>query len=473
MIITIDNTIRLPLAGLRPGMAEEIKLRLTFKNPAYGEAVGRMRAMGKAGRPYGVPEEIVSWAAHNGNLVIPRGCAWEVFALLDESKHNYQVKNRTRTLPEVDFKFSGALKPAQEPAVQAILERRFATISSPTGSGKTVMGLYVIAIRRQPALVVVHTANLMRQWVERAMQFLGIPEVEIGIVGQGSRTVGPRLTIALVQTLRKCAREIAPRIGHVICDEVHHAPAATFTEALAPFDSAFALGLSATHKRRDGLDPLIYWHVGPLVHEVSRSALIRDGDIIQVEPVIRNTQFIPSGGYDPAWQRALLMSELTANVERNALIAADVAREALDGPCIVLTDRVSHCADLAAAIFAAGETSVEICHGGVPRVQQEAIVQAMNDGRLQVLVATGQLLGEGFDCKRLTALFLATPIKWEGRLIQFLGRVARSSAGKTAARVYDYVDVHVDVLMKAARERLRTYRKLSQQEKAPTLKREK
>jgi superfamily II DNA or RNA helicase len=72
-------------------------------------------------------------------------------------------------------------------------------------------------------------------------------------------------------------------------------------------------------------------------------------------------------------------------------------------------------------------------------------------------------------------LFLATPIKFSGRLIQYLGRVARSSDGKTAARVYDYHDVHVDVLMKAARDRMRTYKKLARQGQEvaqPTPKRE-
>jgi len=465
--LTINNYLHIQTAGLQPEIVEELKVRLTFKNPAYKEALGRMRAMGRRGLPR-LPEWIRGWETAGGCLIVPRGCTADIVKFLEGRQVALKTANLTRGLSPVEFAFQGVLKPAQAQAVGAALARRFGTIESPTGSGKTVMGLYLIAQRRQPALVVVHTVTLMKQWVERAEAFLGLSSAEIGIIGQGSRTVGPRLTVALVQTLRKCAAEIAPQIGHVIVDECHHTPASTFTEALAPFDSAYALGLSATHKRRDGLTPLIYWYIGPLVHEVSRNVLIKNGDIIQVDPVIRKTNFIPSEGYDPAWQRAALMQELTTNIERNALIATDVAKESLNGPCIVLTDRVAHCADLAAAIFSAGETSVEICHGGLPRVQQDAIVQAMNGGLLQVLVATGQLLGEGFDCKKLTALFLATPIKFSGRLIQYLGRVARSAEGKVSARVYDYHDVNVDVLMRAARERLRTYKKLSKQTKAPT-----
>lgn len=468
MIITIDNKIHLPLAELEPGAVEEVRRRLTFKNPAYGEAVGRLKAMGKHNAvPYGVPEEIRGWSEYKGTLILPRGCIREVHSLLKGLGIKFTITDMTRMRPEVKFRFNGSLKEAQIPAVEAVLARRFSTIASPTGSGKTVMGLYCIARRRQPTLVVVHTAALMRQWVERAGQFLGIPEAEIGIIGQGRRFVGKKLTIALVQTLRKCAKDIAPMIGHLITDECHHIPASTFTESVAPFDCAYSLGLSATHKRRDGLTPLIYWYVGPLAYEVSRSTLIRDGDIIQVEPVIRKTEFMPSPEIDPTWQRAALMKELCEDYSRNVTICIDVIEESKNGPCIILTDRKAHAESLATRLQLL-EIDAEVCTGDTPRPEQEAIIKAMNDGRLQVLVATGQLLGEGFDCKRLTALFLATPIKFEGRLIQFLGRVARAAEGKNSARVYDYVDVNVDVLVRAYRFRARVYKKLARAAQGPT-----
>lgn len=820
MIITINSKICIPLADLRPGIADDIKARLTFKNPAYGEALGRLRAMGKINaKPYNIPETIIGWSSSGGDLILPRGCTAETIGLLHSSdwgRAKIDILNKTRKLPEVDFKFHGQLKPAQEPAVKAILERKFSTISSPTGSGKTVMGLYVISQRKQPTLVAVHTTAIMKQWVERAETFLRIPRSEIGIIGQGNKTVGRRLTIALVQTLRKCAAEIAPRIGHLIVDECfpyntmvktnkgeikigeivekklsvkvltfnlannvieyklvnhhiinqqigslvrirhqfgelictpnhklwtkesgyvradqttgktlqflqsepsyaqnksllqqrmcqqralkdlenkkrrkaiakdlrvlpqsiytslskttflqppvckymenvctrntsqdaypretkkiqsvmarkkestsirtnevqksnaqsrncrkdetnqaknrdlgyldrrkrrqqqthptasnpcqcltmasggcnhnrpkitlstqlqggyrlsgiknshrggwertpfkrstsiglqkrslsigsrvdsieileqgnkrksqagtgrsnsiynievqgnhnyfaegilvsncHHTPASTFTEAITPFDCSYSLGLSATHRRRDGLTALIYWYVGPLVYETPRSILIRNGDIIQVEPVIRETAFIPSPNIDPVWQRASLMRELTTDENRNIQIARDVIQESYYGPCIVLSDRKVHC-EILAELIGRTRVQVEVATGDVPRAEQEQIISAMNSGRLQVLVATGQLLGEGFDCKRLTALFLATPIKFSGRLIQYLGRVARSSDGKTSAKVYDYHDVNVPVLMRAARERMRTYKKLARQDQGPT-----
>lgn len=80
-----------------------------------------------------------------------------------------------------------------------------------------------------------------------------------------------------------------------------------------------------------------------------------------------------------------------------------------------------------------------------------------NAGTVRVLIATGQLIGEGFDEKSLQTLFLATPIKFDGRLIQYLGRVMRPAPGKEKAKVYDYIDENVGVLRAAANSRQRVY----------------
>jgi superfamily II DNA or RNA helicase len=85
------------------------------------------------------------------------------------------------------------------------------------------------------------------------------------------------------------------------------------------------------------------------------------------------------------------------------------------------------------------------------------VVEALNGGKVKVLVATGQLIGEGFDAAALSTLFLATPIKFNGRLLQYLGRVLRPAPGKDQARVFDYLDVNVGVLKAAAHARQRVY----------------
>ena len=78
-----------------------------------------------------------------------------------------------------------------------------------------------------------------------------------------------------------------------------------------------------------------------------------------------------------------------------------------------------------------------------------------------MLIATGQLIGEGFDCNALSTLFLTTPVKFDGRLLQYLGRVLRPGPGRDKARVYDYIVINVGPLKAAARSRAHVYLQMS------------
>jgi superfamily II DNA or RNA helicase len=153
-----------------------------------------------------------------------------------------------------------------------------------------------------------------------------------------------------------------------------------------------------------------------------------------------------------------MLSELAKNENRNRLIIADIAKEAKNGSgtCLVLTDRKSHCETIGTLLGDAG-ISVDVLTGSTKDKERQAIVHRLNAGDAKVLVATGQLIGEGFDCRGLSTLFLATPIKFSGRLIQYLGRILRPAPGKDKARVYDFVDVNVGVLRASAKQRQRVY----------------
>ena len=90
--------------------------------------------------------------------------------------------------------------------------------------------------------------------------------------------------------------------------------------------------------------------------------------------------------------------------------------------------------------------------GQIPPDQRLSIVSQVQEGKIQVLVATLQLISEGFDCSGLSSLFLTTPITFEGRLLQVIGRIMRPAANKSP-RVYDYVDEKVAALRRSAAAR--------------------
>ena len=219
------------------------------------------------------------------------------------------------------------------------------------------------------------------------------------------------------------------------------------------------LGLSATPYRRDQLSKLIFWHLGDKHHQVDKSQLIESGDVLPVRPVIRKTNFVSH--FDPITEYSKMLRELAADTERNKQIAGDIAAEAAGSPgiCLVLSDRKAHCENLQALLRYRFKLSSELLTGDLDTAERKKVLERINQGQVNVLIATGQLIGEGFDCKDLTTLFLATPIKFSGRLLQYLGRVLRPAPGKKYARVFDYVDEKVDTLRKAARARQRVYRR--------------
>ena len=451
LIITITNHLR--LTGFSGELAAHLKEKLTFLNPKWIEN----ERMGRWNRS--TPRVLHFYRAYGKkSLRIPRGYTRQLIRYCRLHRIEYHLDDRRRTLSPAKYIFSGRLKPFQHTAVKQMLDRDFGTLTAPTGSGKTVMALYLIAQRRQPALIVVHTKDLARQWVDRISQFLSIEPGKIGLIGGGRNTIGKNITVALVQSLYKRAGSVAKRTGYLIVDECHRCPSRTFTVAVTAFDSKYMTGLSATPFRRDRLSQLIFWHLGDVHHQVDKKRLVRSGDVLTAKVIVRETAFKPY--YDPVQEYSKMLSELTADDDRNRLIAADVAREAVrfsNMSCLVLSDRKKHCETLQALLRYKFDTPAELLTGDIPADQRRTIVTALSAGQVRVVVATGQLIGEGFDCKALSTLFLATPVRFSGRVIQYLGRVLRPAPGKNRARVFDYVDVHVAPLVKAAHARQRVY----------------
>ncbi len=451
LTITIKENLR--LKDVPPQLMQSLMEKLEFVNPKWLEN----ERMGRWNR--GTPQSLKFYdKVGRSGLWIPRGYIRHLINACRRQGIEFRLDDQRRRLEPVKFIFKGRLKPFQQIAVDKMLAKDFGTLSSATGSGKTVMALYIIAKRKQPALIVVHNKELAAQWVAQIGAFLGIESNNVGIIGGGKKVVGNKITVSLVQSLYKCADEVSKSIGFLLVDECHRCPSRTFTEAVSEFDSQYMLGLSATPYRRDQLSKLIFWHLGDKHHEVDKSQLIESGDVLPAKVVFCTTGF--STRYDPITEYSKMLAELASNTKRNIQIATDIANEAAtnSGICLILSDRKAHCENLQSLLRYRFKLESELLTGDLDMTERKKVVERVNRGDVQILIATGQLIGEGFDCKGLTTLFLATPIKFSGRLLQYLGRVLRPAPGKKYARVFDYVDVHVEPLKKAAQARQRVYR---------------
>lgn len=451
MKIILSNLIQLP--DPPADLKEYLRQSLTIQNPKWVEN-NRQGRWNK-----GVPEKLEFFSESPNGFSIPRGYMRQLINACHRYNVSFNIEDNRFLAEEQPFEFKGTLKPFQQTACDAVLKKHFSVLTAPTGAGKTVMMLYIIAERKQPTLIVVHTKDLAVQWVNRIETFLGIPENEIGFIGGGKFKLGKMLTVAMVQTLYKKTEEVKPHIGHIVVDECHRTPSRTFTEALKEFECYYMTGLSATPYRRDKLSKLIFWHLGDVAHQIEKDHLLNTGDLLQAEVIFRNTEF--DSDLDPTLYYTKVMSELIEDNGRNTLIAEDIAKETEDkeGVCLILSDRKAHCHRIASILNIDHNIEADILTGDLNTSERGEILSKLESGQIKVLIATSQLLGEGFDSKTLSTLFLIYPIKFSGRLLQYLGRILRPGANRKTARVFDYVDHKIGVLEAAAKSRLYVYNK--------------
>jgi len=454
-MLTVELGDQVSLSGeIKEPVLTDLHQRLIIENPIWTEKNRRGYWTGDTSRS-------LTFIGNEGGIwKMPRGFINKLIEILLSHECFFVVDNVTklRVLPQVEFEFNGELWEHQKKASTAILYDLFGVASLPTGSGKTALALYCIAKRRQPTLVVVHTKELLYQWRDEAKQFLKLKDDDIGLIGDGKKKVGKKLTIAIINSLRKMAPEVKDKVGFLIVDECHHVPSSTFIDAVSEFDCKFMLGLSATPKRKDGLTDLIYLYLGDLVYDADTQELQEKGVIMQPKVRTRNTSFDYPYNDDRDYQP--MITALVNDSERNNLITQDVYNVSLSnsGVALVVSDRKDHCAELARLIEQKG-FRVSLLTSVTAKGKRKKIVDDADAGNIDVLVSTSSLIGEGFNCKILSSLFLTTPIKSSTKLEQIVGRIRRTAEGKEPPVVYDYVDIN-GVLRASYRTRFRTYEKI-------------
>lgn len=440
--------------GLPAHISRLVQYALTCPNPKFQQLSRLGKYTGNTPRQlhYFRTEQ----APAGTTLICPAGFFLDVVDILARAGlTDFDVQDDTVDIKAPGMKFKGTLRELQQAAVDDILKDFHGVLVAGTGAGKTVMALDIIAERGRKTLVVVHTLELLNQWVDRIEKFLGIPADEVGVIGGGKFRIGDQVTVGMVQTCRKRIDDIKNHFGMVMVDECHRTPATTFTDLLDYLPAHYRLGLTATPYRRDGLNKVINFYMGPVKHEIKKSKLLREKHLVQAEVSFQATRFFTRT--DASEYYSKVISEIAADPERNRQICRDVAFSKDDGIRLVLTDRREHARELQGILSLSHGIQAGLLIGGLSKKDREAVAAGIDDGSITTLICTGQLIGEGYDLPGIESLFLAMPVKFSGRLIQYVGRALRPAAGKSRARIFDYVDIHVGVLRYSAMTRARVY----------------
>lgn len=134
-------------------------------------------------------------------------------------------------------------------------------------------------------------------------------------------------------------------------------------------------------------------------------------------------------------------------------------------PARRLTERTEHLNAIGAAL----EDQVPapfVLHGRMSKKQRAALIAelgALPPDAPRVLLATGKLVGEGFDHPPPDTLVLAMPDSCKGTLQQSAGRLHREQAGKTGVRIIDFVATALPALLRMRDQRPRGDRAMDYQ----------
>lgn len=447
---TIASQLFIEKAGLPQPLMNRLIRIAAFQNPDFYKLQATLRST------WNTPRIISRAENHEKFLSLPRGCLTDVEELLAVNQIELRLDDARSTGQRMNATFNGVLRPDQQEALEAVTKHDFGMLIAPTAFGKTVTAAAVIAKRKVSTLVIVHRADLMRQWQERLGSFVELDEQKIGLIGAGKKKPTGMLDIAVIQSLarRDDLPELFSQYGQVIIDEAHHLTAETFEAVLKQATARYVLGLSATPVRSNGHHPIIFMQSGPIRHIAKRPAHVPD----QLTVRIRHLTTPPIPPHASIQEVIRLLAE---DDDRNALIVDDATNALKNGrKVLLLTKRTEHLGLLHTQL-ANVEYPCFMLHGRMKPKERQAIIKALTElpeDTPHILLASAQLVGEGFDHAPLDTLILTLPISWSGTLQQYAGRLHRDHANKSDILIYDYVELDHPQLYRMWEKRQRGYR---------------
>ena len=331
------------------------------------------------------------------------------------------------------------LRDYQESAVQAVRDsfragHKHTLLVSPTGSGKTVIFSYIaagMAGNNKRILIVAHRRELLKQ-ISAALKSVGVAHAVMAGGYRGVPTAN--VVVASVFTLVKRMKGIKP-FDLIIGDEAHHFTAlSSWGKVVAGFPTARLLGVTATPERLDGkgmgqmFEDMV---MGPTVAELTAQGFLSQA--IVYAPSVPDLGGVGTRMGDYA------QKQLEEAMDKSIITGSAVKHYAKHAPgkkAIAFCVGVKHAIEVAKDFREAGFAASHI-DGGMDEAARDGVLQAFQDGRVQVLTSC-DLVSEGFDLPAVEVAILLRPTKSVGLYLQQCGRAIRPHPDKERTIILDH-----------------------------------
>jgi superfamily II DNA or RNA helicase len=341
-------------------------------------------------------------------------------------------------------------------------------VALPTGAGKTHVGALAIAAAGRPAIVLVYTRELLRQWHSILTTTFAVP---VGIMGDGLLDADHDLVVATYDSAYRHLDHWGNHWGLAIFDECHRLSASTYTQAGQFLLAPLRLGLSATPEGSDGeLPPGLTEVVGPVVYrrtadelqgdtlapyEIRRIAVdLTDEERTRYEELTaerdvflkaRGIKLGAPGGWEAflrasagsaEGRRALLAHHerrlLARGAETKLAVLAELLQQHPREQVLIFTD------DTATAYEVSARFLLPVITHETPARERTEWMTLFRAGKLRALVAS-HVLDEGIDVPAAAVGILLSGSGSVREAVQRLGRILRRSPEKRQAVLYEVV----------------------------------
>ena len=476
MHIILSNGIYVDNLNLRVALQNKIRRMAAISNPVYykNQAIGTSN--------YNTSRWIYLGQDHlSGYIEIPRGLFDTLIDNIEQAKIPYEIEDERQEGRTIDVVFKGELREEQKTAMNEMLQFDNGILHAATAFGKTVVCSAIIAEKKVNTLIILESSALMEQWKEALEKFLDINEklpeyktktgrikVRKEVIGnlQGAHdSMTGIIDIAMAGSLCKKGEfhNLLNQYGMVIVDECHHAASDTISNVLKEVKAKYVYGVTATPKRGDGLEKINYMLIGPIRHSytakekakaqgIEHLVYPRFTPIVAPRGVIKEKMH-PNEAYDI----------IRDNEMRDDLIVEDIKECVSAGRTPVVLSRYKEHSEKLYERLKNYANHVFLMTGNNSKKEHRKILEQLHEvdeKETLILVATGSLIGEGFDYPRLDTLFMAMPVSFESIVTQYAGRLNRDYEGKENVIVYDYVDSHIPMFDNMYAKRLKAYKQI-------------